>query len=102
MCIIFLIQKRIEDMVSEEFNKHVAGEVETPAPVLHREKHVTYLRNSLAQLTRSYDVTFLCISLISFNDVLQTLDASRPWLVYWSVHALALLGEPFEEETIDR
>uniref|UniRef100_A0A914X5P7 Uncharacterized protein n=1 Tax=Plectus sambesii TaxID=2011161 RepID=A0A914X5P7_9BILA len=49
-------QKRIEEMVSEEFDKHVAGELETPSPVLHRELHATFLRKSLQHLTRSYEV----------------------------------------------
>ncbi|KAL7643942.1 UNVERIFIED_CONTAM: hypothetical protein RMT77_005953 [Armadillidium vulgare] len=43
---------------------------------LNREKHISYLRKSLKHLPSSNSV----------------LDASRPWLLYWSLHALELLN----------
>ena len=46
------------------------------APPLARERHVAYLTRSLGGLPASF----------------AGLDASRPWLVYWTLQALDLLG----------
>ena len=54
------------------------GGWETSTAVLHREEHVSYLMRSLRHLSAGHVV----------------LDASRCWLCYWIVHALALLGAP--------
>jgi hypothetical protein len=43
---------------------------------------VAYLRAGLKGLPQSH----------------QSLDASRPWLCYWVLHGLRLLGEPLEQE----
>ncbi|XP_078419312.1 protein farnesyltransferase subunit beta isoform X1 [Cetorhinus maximus] len=50
-------------------------------PVLQREKHFQYLKKGLRHLSESY----VC------------LDASRPWLCYWILHSLELLGEPIDD-----
>ncbi|XP_067895576.1 protein farnesyltransferase subunit beta [Heterodontus francisci] len=50
-------------------------------PVLQREKHFQYLKKGLRHLSESY----------------SCLDASRPWLCYWILHSLELLGEPLDE-----
>lgn len=51
-------------------------------------------------MMKSSMVTFLqCLILSNVNDVhFQSLDASRPWLVYWCVHALELLGVRLNDE----
>lgn len=46
-------------------------------PRLEREKHVGFLRQSLKTLAAGY---------VGF-------DASRPWIVYWVLAGLTLLGE---------
>ena len=46
-------------------------------PVLNRQKTVAFLKKGLQDLSEGY----------------ECLDASRPWLVYWIVHSLELLGE---------
>ena len=43
---------------------------------LYRSRHVLYLRRGLNQLSRGH----------------TALDASRPWLVFWIIHSLELLG----------
>lgn len=48
----------------------------TGAPALLRDRHVAYLLRSLDGLSSSH----------------ASLDASRPWLVYWALQALDLLG----------
>ena len=45
---------------------------------LRREQHVVYLTKSLGALSGSY----------------VSLDASRPWIVFWCLHGLALVGAP--------
>ncbi|XP_071865943.1 farnesyl transferase beta subunit [Bombus fervidus] len=49
-------------------------------PVLTRQKHIQFLKKSLFHLTEAY----------------QCLDSSRPWLCYWSLHSLQILGERLE------
>jgi len=46
-------------------------------PVLNRPKTISFLKKGLQDLSEGY----------------ECLDASRPWLVYWIVHSLELLGE---------
>ena len=58
------------------------GGWEASVAVLHRETHVAYLTKSLRHLSAGHVV----------------LDASRCWLCYWIVHALALLGEPLGDD----
>ncbi|CAF1488913.1 unnamed protein product, partial [Adineta steineri] len=53
-------------------------------PILNRDKHVTYLLKSLRHLPRSH----------------ESLDASRPWLVYWITQALYLLDEQLSDTFI--
>lgn len=44
--------------------------------VLRREAHESYLLKSVRSLENTY----------------ESLDASQPWLIYWLVHGLNLLG----------
>ena len=46
-------------------------------PHLNREKHVEFLRNWLSDLPAAY----------------EAMDASRPWLFYWSLAGLSFLGQ---------
>ncbi|KAK3183554.1 hypothetical protein Dsin_030840 [Dipteronia sinensis] len=56
---------------------------------LHRSNHMEYLLRGLQQLAPSF-----C-----------ALDANRPWICYWILHSIALLGESIdaglEDRTID-
>lgn len=47
---------------------------------LQRDKHFDYLTRGLRKLGPSFSV----------------LDANRPWLCYWTLHSLALLGESID------
>lgn len=49
-------------------------------PILARQKHISFLKKSLFHLTEAY----------------QCLDSSRPWLCYWILHSLQILGERLE------
>jgi len=53
-------------------------------PILNREQHVDYLLKSLRRLSPH----------------LQSLDASRPWLIYWITQALYLLEEQLSADYI--
>ncbi|KAK6913135.1 PFTB repeat [Dillenia turbinata] len=52
---------------------------------LPREKHMEFLTKGLKHLGPSFVV----------------LDANRPWLCYWILHAIALLGESVDDELED-
>lgn len=53
---------------------------------LKREDHIKFLLEAMDELSTSY----------------QSLDASRPWLCYWTIHALNLLNVELEEKVKDR
>jgi len=53
---------------------------------LKREKHIKYLMNGLRGLGSGY----------------SSLDASRPWLIYWIVHSLSLLGHSIDDDLQER
>lgn len=50
-------------------------------PRLDRDKHILYLHNSLQELSAGF----------------VAYDASRPWVVYWALTGLCLLGEDVEQ-----
>lgn len=50
-------------------------------PGLQRQKHVAFLRNSLGTLPAGF----------------VAVDASRPWMLYWALTGLYLLGEDVSE-----
>ncbi|XP_004489283.1 protein farnesyltransferase subunit beta [Cicer arietinum] len=52
---------------------------------LQREKHIEFLSKGLRHLGSAFSV----------------LDASRPWLCYWIIHSIALLGESIDDELED-
>ncbi|XP_027358658.1 protein farnesyltransferase subunit beta isoform X2 [Abrus precatorius] len=52
---------------------------------LQRDKHFEFVSKGLRHLGSSFSV----------------LDASRPWLCYWIVHSIALLGESVDDELED-
>lgn len=47
---------------------------------LQRDKHIDYLTRGLRKLAPSFSV----------------LDANRPWVCYWTLHSIALLGESID------
>lgn len=79
-------QEDVEKLVDNKFAMYRARiknlAPEDKGPVLERFKHLAYLNKGLCYLSESYEV----------------LDASRPWLCYWIVHSLELLGEKFTPE----
>ncbi|KAL8828929.1 MAG: hypothetical protein Q9170_006388 [Blastenia crenularia] len=54
---------------------------EDGVPILAREKHVEFLRDSLERMPAGF----------------VGLDASRPWIIYWALTALSLMGEDIEQ-----
>ncbi|GMH24465.1 hypothetical protein Nepgr_026308 [Nepenthes gracilis] len=70
---VFGIYKHFSDLPSR---------AQTVMLELVRDKHIEYLTDGLQQLGSSFRV----------------LDANRPWLCYWILHSLALLGEYVDDE----
>ncbi|XP_070577391.1 protein farnesyltransferase subunit beta-like [Ptychodera flava] len=75
-------QERVEASVAEFYEKFNSDSDVNPDPFLDKEKHIQYLLKGLKRLSESY----------------ECLDASRPWLCYWILHSLYLLGEQISEE----
>ncbi|KAJ8947285.1 hypothetical protein NQ318_014182 [Aromia moschata] len=66
---------------SEEQDLHVKLKVDSNLPELLKEQHKKYLLDKIVYLPSVY----------------ETLDASRPWLCYWILHPLSLLGVRLED-----
>ncbi|PIK62700.1 hypothetical protein BSL78_00395 [Apostichopus japonicus] len=83
-------QENVEASVEQKFNIfHQWAEKEPEEfkwPPLNKEKHLRYLHKGLHHLPESY----------------ECLDASRPWICYWILHSLYLLGEKIPEEEASR
>ncbi|XP_042859073.1 protein farnesyltransferase subunit beta-like [Penaeus japonicus] len=76
-------QIKVEKNIAAIFNYfRNTIEVDSKEPLLHRERHIAYLKKGLKNLPEGF----------------QCLDASRPWLVYWAVHALELLETKLNEQ----
>ena len=54
----------------------------SPPPPLARHAHAAFARRALS----------------SFSPAYAPLAASTPWLLYWGLHSLAVLGEPLHED----
>ena len=75
-------QKNVEESVGQIFSACLSRSSLTETFPVHRERHINYLQKGLQNLSEG----------------LQCLDASRPWLGYWIIHSLNLLGEKISKE----
>ncbi|CAF4009359.1 unnamed protein product [Rotaria magnacalcarata] len=80
-------QRECEEAVEKLFQRflHQQTSVGLKDPPLLRDKHLTYLLKGLLHLSSSS----------------ESLDASRPWLVYWITQSLYLLNETLSNDFID-
>ncbi|XP_078431491.1 prenyltransferase family protein [Wolffia australiana] len=58
-------------------------------------------QNSMLELWRDKHIEFLSRGLKKLSGGFQSLDSSRPWLCYWILHSLALLGESLDSDMED-
>ena len=81
---VCVCQRELEDKVKPLYMEYATADHATRQRLttLNRTLHVAYLRAGLKGLPQSH----------------QSLDASRPWLCYWVLHGLRLLGKPLEQE----
>ncbi|KAJ8925682.1 hypothetical protein NQ315_009529 [Exocentrus adspersus] len=67
----------VEEIVLKKYEDlHIKLKINPYLPEFHREQHTRFLLESLVYLSTAY----------------EGLDASRPWLCYWILHPLSLLG----------
>ena len=76
-----LEQLKVEGTVSEFYKRIKGNKFE-----LRRDLHIDYLKEGLVNLSQDF----------------ECLDASRPWLCYWIVHALSLFGYTLEQDLSSR
>jgi protein farnesyltransferase subunit beta len=62
---------------------HATGD---DATILRKEEHTQFLASTFFKLPAGY----------------VALDASRPWLMFWTVHSLDILGVALDQNTKDR
>ncbi|KAJ6734619.1 PROTEIN FARNESYLTRANSFERASE SUBUNIT BETA [Salix purpurea] len=77
-----LQQWSVEDLVFRMYNlfANIPPIAQTTMLELQRDEHIKYLNEGLKQLGPSFVV----------------LDSSRPWICYWIIHSMALLGESLD------
>lgn len=77
-------QAAVEERCLRLYLRHLdqARAVERGDVALARAEHVRYLLSGLERLSSGY----------------QALDSSRPWLCYWILHGLDLLGHELDPE----
>ncbi|XP_020591858.1 protein farnesyltransferase subunit beta [Phalaenopsis equestris] len=86
-----LEQFKVEEKVAEIYRVLFGATAHTQTLMLElwRDNHIEFLTRGLNQLGPTYHV----------------LDANRPWLCYWIIHSIALLGESLgtelENNTVD-
>lgn len=75
-------QWSVEDRVFRIYNlfANIPPGAQTTLLELQRDEHIKYLNEGLRQLGPSF----------------VALDSSRPWLCYWIIHSMALLGESLD------
>ena len=78
------LQHDAEQAISHLLTDHLAA---TAPPALHRDTHARYLTKLLTQPLPKH---------------FTGLDASRPWLLYWAIHALALLDGELDRDASRR
>ncbi|KAL5228190.1 hypothetical protein ABZP36_016455 [Zizania latifolia] len=80
-------QMKVEAKVADIYRVLFGAAPNTKSLMLElwRDQHIEYLTRGLKYLEPSFRV----------------LDANRPWLCYWMVHALALLDETLDEDVED-
>ncbi|CAD7968730.1 unnamed protein product [Amoebophrya sp. A120] len=78
-CFKQFLLNQLGNKPNAEFNT----ETDETAIKIHKEKHLNYLQKAIFSIPQQF----------------SGLDASRPWFVYWILHALELLRE---EEFIER
>ena len=61
----------------------------------------SYENVSLPPLNRRSTVKFLQRGLKHLSESYECLDASRPWICYWILHSLHLLGETVDQRQSD-
>ncbi|XP_039249579.2 protein farnesyltransferase subunit beta-like [Styela clava] len=75
-------QQRVEESVLRKLKDFEDFSDLEPGIHLKRDDHLPYLLKGLERLSEGY----------------ECLDASQPWLCYWIVHSLSLLGHELSEQ----
>ncbi|KAL8669961.1 MAG: hypothetical protein Q9168_005473 [Polycauliona sp. 1 TL-2023] len=97
----------IRDELETETSASQDKTVEQCLPLLlgYESSAVGHGQNPLASLDRAKHTKFLHRSLLPLPAGAVGLDASRPWMVYWALTALNILGEdvtPYRERYLGR
>ena len=77
-----------------ETERSIKGLLGTTAPLLSED-----LTRPSTTLRKSEHAQFLASTFFKLPSSYVALDASRPWLVFWTVHSLDLMGVTLDAET---
>lgn len=75
-------QSKSQGLTASHFQSFLDDLEISPTAVLNREKIQSYCLKGLSEMGQAY----------------ESLDASRPWLIYWTLHALDLLDYEISDE----
>ncbi|KAL1924243.1 uncharacterized protein VTP21DRAFT_7278 [Calcarisporiella thermophila] len=79
-------QGEVEATILTFYQPYLAGLKRIEKVRLRRDLHIPFLLRGINQLGQGY----------------TSLDASKPWLMYWMLHSLDLLGFEIEKDIIER
>ena len=95
---LFTQQPRIQDDLSTETSSNQRANAQQCLPFLkgvgepYRSPY-EFNAKGILRLRREEHIDFLHHSLEDYPEAFVAIDASRPWLVYWGLTGLYLLGE---------
>ena len=94
------IASRIYDGIREAYDGGQAAStlVQNREPD-HEPAQLRWLSHSLSESAVVQHVSYICSGLRELRASFVSLDASRPWLLFWMLHGLSLLGVEYSEET---
>lgn len=108
-------QQRVEQLVGEAYAKSALHAAQLPEPPTSAASRGAPTRGGAAaggaglfafadkiSLDRAKHVRYCRAGLESLSAGMSALDASRPWLCYWIVHSLELMGEAIDASTTAR
>lgn len=87
--------KRQATPVDADSTKTTQEQIAVEKSVLKKYEDINInlrLKKSVPELFREQHKKFLSDSLVYLSSSYESLDASRPWICYWILHPLALLG----------
>lgn len=97
---LFSLQFGVQRIIEQIYADVRYAQVDAQNTLLSQEQRdkAQKIANNSLQLKRTQHIKYMKKALLQdISSGYESLDASRPWLCYWNVNGLALLGEELTE-----